>query len=235
MYDYISNTGAKNLPICDGSYSCYNSTMHFEFTQSTMECNGLHSCANVSLLLDNSLYNDTQAKIYFRGEMSFDTSILNITNVKQIRCDGFSSCANSIITLIHDVDEINFYGYLSGYNSTIYCNSRNNSDSDSNTKIKFVGTGSGYATIICTYTDSDSGSDCSNFEIICQGDACNNLSLKCLSNDGNYNYSGIDCFNINCDQAEKSDICINGYQVSKFLSQYGYDASNIVLSIGIKN
>ena len=205
-FDSISETGTTGLN-CFGYYSCGRATLLESPGQSPIYCFGSYSCYKARVIqhtslaysryitcyslyscaMVNHIYNENGPVVCY-GELScFQSKIFVIQD--NLSCAGVRSCAQ-IVAVTNNNNW--FGGYLSAQNATFYSN-------NSFVNYYFRGSKSGYdATIICNNNHT--------CNIECNTDACNNLKLKCNGN----------CtFIINCDFAEKSDICPNGYQLQE--------------------
>ena len=122
---------------CDGAYSCYKALIIQTTSTSdvaTLNCRGLFSCAFVQSI---SIAN---GNVNCRSEQSCINSMLTLSPDRYILCTGYRSCANTIATsgtfILHgSLSSINatfysnaatttyqFWGFESGYNSTVICN-----------------------------------------------------------------------------------------------------------------
>ena len=175
---------------CHGSYSCYNCDSIK--SSSTIDwngiaCYGLFSCSNVSYLLQ------AYGNILCLGEKScFGSEIAHTSERVEdgIYCHAFMSCSN---TRIFTQNTIYVGGFLGASNSIIY--------TTGDAILNFIGVSSGLNTkIIC-----HSGTTCT---LYCWSNACNNLTIECDET----------CtIEVICSQngAEQSQLCPNGYNISK--------------------
>ena len=198
----IQSTSSASI-YCDGGHSCYNTSFiqHISLLNSAnINCQGLMSCAHVS----GYLYNNN-GNIYCSGEQSCAYS--NIQVYEYLYCYGARSCKNSIIFV---GEYAIMSGSLSGANSIFYSNS-------TLTELSFKGADSGYnATVNC-----GTGHQC---DIFCYHNSCTNMIVQCkdIIIDNTNNDKITNCtINIDCQYAEQSDICPDGYQSSPFWINIG--------------
>lgn len=179
---------------CSAAYSCYNSISLqrvADDTSGNIGCFGLSSCMNIDLL-----YNNYGALSCLGEKSCYHSNIYQMSpSTYQLPCDGDRSCAESSI---HTTTDVYFHGHLSGINSKIY--SYNNV---TNYHLYGFQSGDG-ATIFCA----------TNTTCIahCDGSACNNLTFIC-HDDSNTSCS----LDTDCTNAEKSDLCPNGYSMNDTL------------------
>ena len=187
-----TTSGASIL--CRGSFSCFNATSieilnPIKNSTNIIECSGFKSCSNTHSITNKNGTIDCAAEL----SCSDSTAIASNT----LLCRGDRACQNSAIFS----DSVSFTGYLAGYNTTIQNINDNNNSNINTTSYLFSGKESGFgATVICSQ-----GSTCN---IICDGDACNNLTLRC----GN-GTSDACIFHVTCWHAFRSDICPNGTEI----------------------
>ena len=181
---------------CSGAYSCYQSSITMLYSKMVREgglldCGGQYSCANASLRHQIFVTQPTSG-ISCSGQLSCYNSQ---TYTRSVSCDGELSCAHSVIHNIKGNSSATFFGYLSGYNSTIIANGSGVME------VSFWAPYSGdYATVICHPT----ATQCI---IACSFNACNKLTLIC---EGRNNYTECN-FQINCDSdAQRSTLCPHG-------------------------
>ena len=178
---------------CAGSYACYN-TKSLRFIGAIItrgpECRGLYACASSDNIITNG-------DIQCHGELSCYDSKITITTSSggEIECGGSRSCQSSIISGRDNTDHY-LYGSLSALNATFM---KYNGTDD--IYYDFYGGYSGYnATILCNNT--------ATCDITCWGNGCNGLTAQCI---GGINTTTSDCqIVVDCDDAEKSDLCPNG-------------------------
>lgn len=201
----ISNTDV-NIE-CSGSFACANSTSVILNSLDTtitadINCDGLFSCAFVENLFNFEDDIDCDA------ELSCFGSVLGANGI--LSCNGDRSCANTHFTLgDSNPDEVVFAGYLSAQNALLY-------EDKYSIIYHFFGANSGDgAEILCA-----NGIGC---EIYCYGNACSNIkSIEC---DGSCEIT------VECNNAEKSDICPDGYELAPFIDyslpdpEYSYSSS----------
>ena len=197
---------------CYDAYECADTTIEETDTSGSnkfINCLGLSSCMNS--VITTSTSDASYLRCYAEQACSNAQATHTIEDDNEdisVSCLGDRSCINSSITLTGDQSNgadssirVSFSGRLSFENGLLNIVNSENGDAT----IEFDGASSGHgATINC-----NSGSTC---EIICSVDACNNLTLLC---DGaEYDSSSSDCsYNIDCDWAEYSDTCPNGYKL----------------------
>ena len=151
---------------CNGAYSCYNATEIHNWGgnayNNDIYCNGLYSCAFVNDIMTAS------GSVLCCGELSCFGSTIDITDEddnQYVMCSGDRSCAN---TLIYVRKYIYLRGNLAAENAVF-------ETSESGATFYFYG--GNYAgentTILC-----GNGHTCN---IVCYGNACNNLNLVCKS------------------------------------------------------
>ena len=184
-----TNNGDSSI-YCEGSFSCYQALINITDTSgddnldynNDVLCHGLLSCDSSNIVNDNGY-------IYCYGEQSCSNATLTTTYSGsfpgRVYCDGDNSCSNSIITIgdtgyfrgnraiensIIYSDKSNqdgvfyLYGFSSGNNATIICNS------GETCKIHCISNGCSNLTTKCFNVNSNSFDDTAcDIEIECQG------------------------------------------------------------------
>ena len=202
-FDAVSLSTTNAHIQCRGSFACANAASITLKTSDTsywadLECTGLFSCAFTEKLFNFD--DDT----FCSGEKSCFGSVLGANGA--LYCRGDRSCANTQIRLDVDADTVQFSGYLSAQNALLY-------DDKYGVTYYFYGANSGdNAEVTCA-----NGVSCT---VYCYGGGCSNIkSLQC---------DGVCGIILYCDDAEKSDICENGYELASFIDHglptpEGYD------------
>ena len=128
---------------CYGSYSCYNSSIID--AQGCIYCRGLLSCSNIGTL-KTVMSSQRASNIYCGAELSCANSILiTSSETGTVACGGLKSCINANIST---QSEVTSHGAMAGMNSIFYNSAPTNQDED--VSFKFYGWHSGYnSTIIC--------------------------------------------------------------------------------------
>ena len=189
---------------CRGAFSCVNTDniksalSAISYDSNGLRCTGLFSCAFVSLI------NMFEGFIDCSGELSCYQSIIIMDSSasdqeSSLTCNGFKSCSETTIYIIGTYNTIDMNGYAAAQNSLFITNGSGinvgNNESFVYVDVEFDGAMSGKnATFIC-----NTGDVC---EIECNSDACNELNVICNN-----------CRNltIDCQRAQKSDVCNKGY------------------------
>lgn len=198
----ISTSGSGSSIHCYGSYSCYQSkslTTNSVSSSASIDCYGLFSCANIEYMYTRFSW------IGCYGEKSCVNSLfdgLSPNTYLRVYCYGGYSCVN---VTAYNRNLVYFVGYRSGENGLFI-----NIDGNVAIYYNFNGKESGKnATIVC-----GTGNTC---EIQCYGDACNELTVKCVEKLDNGTIVvqgyGNNCSNISprCDYADRSDFCPDGF------------------------
>ena len=176
---------STNYISCSGSHACVNMSLlqHAGGGSRGIECRGLESCANIKKMI-------TSGYIQCGAEQACSNSMINYTDTayNYLDCSGDRSCWNVVSQGGTDREHY-LYANLAALNATLY-SGINTSD----VNYYFYGGYSGYnATIICQEDTS--------CNVVCNGTSCNQASL-CCENGCNVT--------IDCDYAQKSEICPNG-------------------------
>ena len=186
----LVNTG--NYIRCGASHACYGMNVlkyNGSSTSRGIECRGLQSCANNDVMV-------TTGYIQCYSEQACSNSIINYNQSGgYLHCMGDRSCWNTILYGNSNQDDM-FYANLAGLNSTLYSGT-NGIDIN----YYLYGGYSGYnSTIIC-----QQGSYCN---IHCFGTGCNQATTYCQGDSNSCNIT------IDCEYAQKSQMCPNGKYVS---------------------
>lgn len=173
---------------CSAAFSCFKCTAITPLTAntvSTIECDGLYSCARIDNL--NTTYRTLQCE----AELSCYGSTITMGEGSELECSGDKSCANASITITGESSTtITVLGTRAAMDATF-----ETSGNGVSYTFDFWGWSSGHnTTIIC-----NAGDTCS---INCDVNACDELNLQCNSD--------ATC-NIDCSHGQYSDVCGNGY------------------------
>ena len=203
---------------CYGDSSCQHSNMQ---SHSTAACYGSFSCFGSTLYWIKAVYcygsfscanaSTHRTGLYCAGEQScINSKITNFYwNNFDLYCEGARSCANANISVSYSsYYDIHMEGSLSGMNAQIMCYI--------GCAVHFLGSYSGYNTTITCYSTTHS------YRIYCYGNGCNRLNLQFANNCS---------FEIDCNYAEYSSICPNGYQTHENLYLTSHEHDDIVDNI----
>ena len=170
---------------CSGGSSCSNS--QFVFTLEYLDCRGGASCTNINRISSyeeiyciafhscaNSVLHAPNSSVYCDGEYGCDSSVI-IYGIEEVIARSAFGLTNAIInyknktgigsqyTSIQNIT-VKLYGYLAGYNTTIYCNQGDRCE------IECFGNGCVGTVLIC-----------SNEAVLCQVDCLNSTSSDCAT------------------------------------------------------
>ena len=209
--DTISDSSSSGSNIeCYGYYSCTQATRITSSGNAYIYCYGGYSCAEAgsiehtgsserhilcygsfSCAYVNDIYNEDGLVECF-GELSCAESII-VTDRNDIYCSAARSCYGSNVTSSAD---FYFHASLAAQNAIIISDA-------SSVNLYVWGYDSTYgAQLICSGTCN----------VNCNAGGCNNFSLGCAGAGGSCT------INTNCNSAEQSEACPNGYVLPDYLS-----------------